>query len=69
MSGTVSKSSTTTKSSKYVYRSTGGAGADVTIEYSTDLSALARLEVLLSCHFFYCNHQNNKTKTNNANKH
>ena len=49
MSGTVSKSSTT-KSSKYVYRSTGGAGADVTIEYSTDLSALARLEVLFSFH-------------------
>ncbi|XP_057366478.1 paramyosin, long form-like [Daphnia carinata] len=43
MSGTVSKSSTT-KSSKYVYRSTGGAGTDVTIEYSTDLSALSRLE-------------------------
>ncbi|EFX65159.1 paramyosin, long form-like [Daphnia pulex] len=44
MSGTVSKSSTTTKSSKYVYRSTGGAGTDVTIEYSTDMSALSRLE-------------------------
>ncbi|KAI9557319.1 paramyosin [Daphnia sinensis] len=45
MSGTVSKSSSsTTKSSKYVYRSTGGAGTDVTIEYSTDLSALSRLE-------------------------
>jgi len=43
MSGTVSKTSTS-KSSKYVYRSTGGAGADVTIEYSTDLTALARLE-------------------------
>lgn len=49
MSGTVSKTSTTSKSSKYVYRSTGGAGADVTIEYSTDLSALSRLEVLFFC--------------------
>jgi len=34
------------KSSKYTYRSTGGAGtADVSIEYSADLSALSRLEV------------------------
>lgn len=46
MSGTVTKS-TTSKSSKYVYRSTGGANADVTIEYSHDLSSLARLEVRL----------------------
>jgi len=38
------KSSSTTKSSKYVYRSTGGAATDVTIEYSTDLTALSRLE-------------------------
>lgn len=34
------------KTSKYTYRSTGGAGtADVSIEYSADLSALSRLEV------------------------
>ena len=46
MSGSaVQKSSTTTKASKYVYRSTGGAGTDVTIEYSTDMTALTRLEV------------------------
>lgn len=32
----------TTKS--YTYRSTGGGNADVSIEYSTDLSALSRLE-------------------------
>lgn len=45
MSGTVSKTTTTkSSSSKYVYRSTGGANADVTIEYSTDLSNLSRLE-------------------------
>lgn len=54
MSGTVSKTSTS-KSSKYVYRSTGGAGADVTIEYSTDLTALARLEVLISPSFLVYN--------------
>lgn len=40
MSSTVAK---TTKS--YTYRSTGGGNADVQIEYSTDLSALSRLEV------------------------
>ncbi|KAL0280228.1 UNVERIFIED_CONTAM: hypothetical protein PYX00_001588 [Menopon gallinae] len=39
MSATVAK---TTKS--YTYRSTGGGNADVQIEYSTDLSALSRLE-------------------------
>jgi len=39
-------SSAVAKSSKYTYRSTGGAGtADVSIEYSADLSALSRLEV------------------------
>jgi chromosome segregation ATPase len=43
MSGSIAKT-TTSKSSKYVYRSTGGNNADVTIEYSTDLTALARLE-------------------------
>ncbi|KAG5344185.1 MYSP protein, partial [Acromyrmex heyeri] len=38
-------SSAVAKSSKYTYRSTGGAGtADVSIEYSADLSALSRLE-------------------------
>lgn len=35
---------TSNSSSKYVYRSAGGAGTDVTIEYSTDLTALSRLE-------------------------
>ena len=49
MSGTVAKSSSTaTKSSKYVYRSSGGNAADVSIEYSTDLTALTRLEVRYS---------------------
>ncbi|XP_074112759.1 paramyosin, long form [Cotesia typhae] len=38
-------SSAVAKTSKYTYRSTGGAGhADVSIEYSADLSALTRLE-------------------------
>merc|ERR1712127_429795 len=45
MSGTVAKSSSTaTKSSKYVYRSSGGNTADVSIEYTTDPTALTRLE-------------------------
>ena len=36
-----------TKTSKYTYRSTGHGGGDanVSIEYSADLSALTRLEV------------------------
>lgn len=33
------------KTSKYTYRSSGGGTTDVNIEYSTDLSALSRLEV------------------------
>ncbi|XP_011692085.1 PREDICTED: paramyosin, long form [Wasmannia auropunctata] len=38
-------SSAVAKTSKYTYRSAGGAGtADVSIEYSADLSALSRLE-------------------------
>ncbi|XP_008555483.1 paramyosin, long form [Microplitis demolitor] len=38
-------SSAVAKTSKYTYRSSGGAGhADVSIEYSADLSALTRLE-------------------------
>lgn len=42
-------SSAVAKTSKYTYRSTGGAGtADVSIEYSADLSALSRLEVGLT---------------------
>lgn len=40
MSASVQK---TTKS--YTYRSTGGGNADVSIEYTADLSALSRLEV------------------------
>lgn len=34
-----------TTSKTYTYRSTGGGNADVSIEYSADLSALTRLEV------------------------
>jgi len=37
-------SSSVAKTSKYSYRSTGGGNADVSIEYSADLSALSRLE-------------------------
>ena len=50
MSGNVAKSSSTTKTSKYVYRSSGGNAADVSIEYSTDLTALTRLEVRFNQH-------------------
>lgn len=40
-----------TKTSKYTYRSTGHGGGDanVSIEYSADLSALTRLEVSFRC--------------------
>lgn len=43
-------SSAIAKTSKYTYRSTGGGSgvADVSIEYSADLSALTRLEVCLT---------------------
>uniref|UniRef100_A0A182Q6Q2 Myosin tail domain-containing protein n=1 Tax=Anopheles farauti TaxID=69004 RepID=A0A182Q6Q2_9DIPT len=41
----MSSSAVTTKTSKYTYRSTGGGTADVSIEYSADLSALSRLEI------------------------
>ncbi|KAJ8980801.1 hypothetical protein NQ317_016167 [Molorchus minor] len=39
-------SSSVARASKYSYRSSGGAGgsADVSIEYSADLTALSRLE-------------------------
>lgn len=40
----MSSSAVTTKTSKYTYKSTGGGTADVSIEYSADLSALSRLE-------------------------
>ncbi|KAB1724767.1 hypothetical protein FNE60_30130, partial [Klebsiella pneumoniae] len=43
MSGTVA-TTTKTKTTKYVYRSSGGANTDVTVEYSSDMSALSRLE-------------------------
>lgn len=33
------------RKSKYTYSSSGGGNADVSIEYSADLSALTRLEV------------------------
>lgn len=38
-------SSRVAKTSKYTYTSSGGGNADVSIEYSSDLSALTRLEV------------------------
>lgn len=39
-------SSSVARASKYSYRSSGGGGsADVSIEYSADLTALSRLEV------------------------
>lgn len=41
----MSSSAVTTKTSKYTYKSSGGGTADVSIEYSADLSALSRLEV------------------------
>lgn len=44
--GSVAK---TTKT--YTYRSTGGGNADVSIEYSSDLSALSRLEVRIAKYF------------------
>lgn len=37
-------SAVASKSTKYSYRSTGGGHADVSLEYSADLSALSRLE-------------------------
>jgi len=37
-------SSSAVRTSKYSYRSSGGGNADVSIEYSADLSALSRLE-------------------------
>jgi len=37
-------SSSVTRTSKYVYKSSGGTSGDVTIEYGTDLGALTRLE-------------------------
>lgn len=40
----MSSSAVTTKTSKYTYKSSGGGTADVSIEYSADLSALSRLE-------------------------
>lgn len=46
---TINMSSSVARASKYSYRSTGGtANADVSIEYSADLTALSRLEVNLS---------------------
>lgn len=37
--------SSAVRKSKYTYSSSGGGNADVSIEYSADLSALTRLEV------------------------
>lgn len=59
-------SSTTTKTSKYTYKSTGGGSADVSIEYSADLSALSRLEVsfqLQTFQHFYTTPRNTYTST------
>lgn len=45
-------SSSVARTSKYSYRSSGAAGgsADVSIEYSADLTALSRLEVKIIRH-------------------
>lgn len=45
----MASSSAVARSSKYSYRSSGaqGGSADVSIEYSADLTALSRLEVKL----------------------
>lgn len=46
-------SSSVARTSKYTYRSSGAAAgnvADVSIEYSADLSALSRLEVIYFYH-------------------
>lgn len=51
-------SSRVAKTSKYTYSSSGGGNADVSIEYSADLSALTRLEVGLI-------HQNEIVKVKN----
>jgi hypothetical protein len=59
MSATVSK---TTKT--YTYRSSGGGNADVSIEYSADMSALTRLEVSHTSNAFFlpvCSFYTDKT--------
>lgn len=38
--------SSTTRASKYSYRASSGGIADINIEYSADLTALTRLEVI-----------------------
>lgn len=60
MSATVSK---TTKT--YTYRSSGGGNADVSIEYSADLSALTRLEVS-NTFLMLCSNYTNKNLLFNA---
>jgi hypothetical protein len=55
----------------YTYRSSGGGNADVSIEYSADLSALSRLEVGNLLHTIILKNTNHKTlnyKTHNSNK-
>lgn len=39
-------SSATTRATKYSYRASSGGIADINIEYSADLTALTRLEVI-----------------------
>lgn len=49
-------SSATTRHSKYSYRASSGGIADVNIEYSADLTALTRLEVMqIQCQIYNMN--------------
>lgn len=59
-------SSSVAKTSKYTYRSTNGGNADVSIEYSADLSALSRLEVRSQSINFTHAHPHTNTSINNA---
>lgn len=45
--------SSATRQSKYSYRASSGGIADVNIEYSADLTALTRLEVMKSSGKYY----------------
>lgn len=48
------------RKSKYTYSSSGGNNADVSIEYSADLSALTRLEVSDRGSVSACEQENSK---------
>lgn len=43
--------SSATRASKYSYRASSGGIADINIEYSADLTALTRLEVINKCNY------------------